>query len=43
VVGEMVNGRVILDLLITYTGRIEPKTTDKLLRNECAALNFGYP
>ena len=42
-VGEMVNGRVVLDHLITYTDRIELKHTDKLFSIEFAALNFVHP
>lgn len=42
-VGEMVNKRVVLDRLITYTDHITVKHADKLFSIEFAALNFIHP
>jgi len=42
-VGEMVNGRVVLDRLITYKDQITLKHSDKLFSIEFAALNFSHP
>ncbi len=42
-VGEMVNGRVILDHLLTYTDQIILSHDDKLFSIEFAALNFVHP